>query len=453
MTEAQAKKAFEEHNPISGAKRCPNGKAGKRDLLHAYALAAANLYGVIRLDEFVGIFNEQNDEGTTAEEVRLLLLPIAAKAGWDSAWYGFYEDCIAHYGVIRNFDAVDYLEQKQAGKLRFVPPKDMFLNFEREEFADSGCWEKITYFLRDAFFRYREAAAAASDLKANICYNLDVSRYGEILESRGLVFRDKKRERDFLDMLALARNETRSWHNKGHTLDEMAKMPPQERGAVEPTLHLARKIEPGEPCPCGSGKKYKKCCKNIERSDGARLSGDESYFFYATWYKLLDFVNKKLKIVDCEISPWPEDEHDGTACFKIRERLWENPKIIDEFLRGAKGLSYEETCLLRSWEERHVKGEFVAAKYLPQYAVLMHVGDMGKTRRLYGAKGITSSIAEVLQFKLPVALNAVLLPFAGRIIFDSFIIPRDIEFDKRTIEMFGSEYAELKDRHGIEEKL
>ena len=48
-------------------------------------------------------------------------------------------------------------------------------------------------------------------------------------------------------------NNTRLWANKGHTPNELLKL------HTMPKLQTF-KIGRNEPCPCGSGKKYKKCC-------------------------------------------------------------------------------------------------------------------------------------------------------------------------------------------------
>jgi len=452
MTEAQARKTFEKHNPAGDIKRCPNGKAKLRDLLHVYAQAAANLYGIISLGEFVEIFNAQNKEQTTADEVYALLLPGVVKAGWNSTWYGFYGDSIVHYNSIRNFDLADDLEQEQTGKPRFVPPKEQFLEFEWEDYTDNEHWDKIYAFLKGAFIRTKNVSDAIAELRAYFTRSLSISMTGVILDRYDLVFADKKQAHGFFDMLALAKSDTRVWHNKGHTPNEMAKMFPPQKRPKEPTLQLTPKIEPNKPCPCGSGKKYKKCCQHIGNSEAALLSLGESYFFYRTWYKLLDFVNKKLRVVDCKISPKPEDAHDAMVCYKIRNKLWENPKVIGEFLRGTSDLSYDETCLLRSWEERHVKGKFVLMKYLPECAIFMPV-DNGKDRRLYSVKGITTSVAENTQHKLPVMLDTVLLPFTGKIIYDSFIISHEVEFGEGMRRSLDEEYAELSAKYGIAEKL
>lgn len=47
---------------------------------------------------------------------------------------------------------------------------------------------------------------------------------------------------------------TRMFRCSGYTLDEMMKA--QAKGI--------RKIYPNDPCPCGSGKKYKKCCGRLQ---------------------------------------------------------------------------------------------------------------------------------------------------------------------------------------------
>ncbi len=49
----------------------------------------------------------------------------------------------------------------------------------------------------------------------------------------------------------------------GHTPDEAAKLAITKKSADKPNGRVgtkAKKIYPNDPCPCGSGKKYKKCC-------------------------------------------------------------------------------------------------------------------------------------------------------------------------------------------------
>ncbi len=117
MTEEKAKKIFEKYNRTADIVRCPNGRAIVRKLLDSYARAAVNLYGMINRDALVAIFNKQNVDQTSNEEIYILLLPLVRKNGW----YGFYKEYIVHYAFFDDFDQTDYLLGHQADKPRYVP--------------------------------------------------------------------------------------------------------------------------------------------------------------------------------------------------------------------------------------------------------------------------------------------------------------------------------------------
>lgn len=447
MTETQAKAIFETYNPASDVRRCPNGRAKMRKPLDAYAVAAVNLYGIIRRDEFVEIFNAQNEEQTTSEEVYTILLPQVLK----SAWYGFYKEYIVHYGVLDNFDWVDYLKSEQAGKPRYVPPKEQFLEFQYEDYEDHDHWWKVLDFMQDVFGARKNITEGFQELKAYLLHSLGMREVGPIMEKHNLVFRDKKQVDKFFALITLAKNNSRLWENKGHTPEEMLKLTSGKR-SDEPVIHRPRKVGPNQPCPCGSGRKYKKCCASVEDSGAAQFAYNDRKLFYETWYKLMTFINQKLNVVDYEIIPRYDEYHDETMILKIRNRLWENPTLIGDFLKSSVTLSGEETALLQAMEKHHVKGSFILMKYAPDCAIFMSI-DKNTTQRLYAVKGITDPIAKSLQRQLPVMLDTVLLPFGDTIIYDSFIITRAVSLGKGMQEMLQSEYTELKNNCGIMTKL
>lgn len=42
-----------------------------------------------------------------------------------------------------------------------------------------------------------------------------------------------------------------------------------EKGSVKPApVRKTKKIGPNDPCPCGSGKKYKNCCGDVRKQNG-----------------------------------------------------------------------------------------------------------------------------------------------------------------------------------------
>ena len=71
-----------------------------------------------------------------------------------------------------------------------------------------------------------------------------------------------------MDAVVPLMNNTREWYLKGYTSEELSK---RERKALLPlpnkkgeviSLQTGQKVGRNDPCPCGSGRKFKKCCGN-----------------------------------------------------------------------------------------------------------------------------------------------------------------------------------------------
>ncbi len=69
-----------------------------------------------------------------------------------------------------------------------------------------------------------------------------------------LVFDSQDTLQKLVDKVATLMNNTREWFLKGHTSNELKNV------NENPVGNTNIKIGRNEPCPCGSGKKYKKCC-------------------------------------------------------------------------------------------------------------------------------------------------------------------------------------------------
>jgi len=443
MTEKQTKKIFDKYNPKSKLVRCPNGKAKLKKILDVYAQAAVNLYGIINRDEFVKIFNDYNDEQTTADEVFILLLPNILKG---KKWYGFYKEYIVHYCILERFDYADYLEKMQTGKPRYLPSKEEFIKYEFEEYKDSRHWNKLLDFMLDSFINKKGILNTYKDIQTLSVFSGDINQISVIMEEHDLEFNDINHAQKFFDKVTTAMNNTRIWENKGHTPEEMMRFR-KKTTPDEPVIKINRKIGVNEPCPCGSGEKYKKCCKARENSGMAQLTFNERKIFYETWYKLLEYINKKNKILNYQIKPVYSSDYNESQLHVIRNILWDNPKIINEFIKNENILSAEETSLLKSWQKYHIKGKFILIKYEAEYAVFMGIDE--KNPALYAVKGMTTSISEAMQHQLPVMIETVLLPFKDKIIYDSYIGTHSISFGSGMINILNEGYESIKKNSGI----
>ena len=246
---------FNVHSPFVSSeelKRPLSVKEQKRaDLLNKYALAATNLYGIIPQNEFVSIFNSHNEEKTSVDEVFKTLLRYV----YDWVGYCFYEEYIVHYSFEDDdFKSVADLARASLGKLRFIPTKDEFVKFSDKMYTDNPIHlVKVRKFLENTFGENDNVLNLYLDIAAG-CSNDDT--FDEIMnlfEEHSLQFENMEQVKTFMYLITGAQNNSRLWVNKGYTPNELGKL-----YTSQPVK--AKKTGRNEPCPCGSGKKYKKCC-------------------------------------------------------------------------------------------------------------------------------------------------------------------------------------------------
>ncbi|MHB1455212.1 MAG: SEC-C metal-binding domain-containing protein [Saccharofermentanales bacterium] len=428
MTEKHTKKIFEKYNPKSEVVRCPKGRAFVRSILDEYARAAVHLYGVISKADFVDIFNRQNVEQTTEEEMFILLLPLVLKNGD----YCFYKDYIVHYWLISDFDNVGYFLREQEGKPRYVPEREEFLAFaawQHESKNQEEYWLRLLDFVREEWPESYSTYLFYRELKELSFLSNGSKIVGVLLEKYNLAFKSDKNVQMFYDRYTDAMNNTRLWHNQGYSpmdIVEITRRSQVEEGS-SPLISWARiKIGQNDPCPCGSGKKYKKCCKRVADSRTAQLTDSECVLFYVTWYGLLGFVNKKKNVIRSVIKPIYPNPIGDDQILRVRDVLWENTRLIDDYLRSEK-LPEDQTELLESWSRNHKKGEYILTGYTLEYALM--IGTIAEAKEvIYAVKGISEPLCDIIQRALPVQLETVLLPFKDRIINDGFMKLYDMSF-------------------------
>ena len=67
---------------------------------------------------------------------------------------------------------------------------------------------------------------------------------------------------------------------------------------------------------------------------------------------------------------------------------------------------------------------------------------------LYGVYGISSPIIDIMPY-IPIMIQTVLIPYNGKIIFDSLIKMDNISFGGNMRQSFNEEYMEIKKNNGI----
>lgn len=233
------------------------GRKQRYDLLHRYALAATNLYGVISQDDFVELFNRQNQDKTTVDEVFQVLIRFIAVEADYCFWQEYLVSSIFEENDFR--DVQDLLD-RIGDKPRYIPDRKILLRYaDWNYFERNEPTARLERYLQEQLeVPMLSIPQIISDIHFAYAVEAKTQQIVDILDEHHVKFNDQQFE-PLVQLLADMSNSTRLWSNNGHTPSELSSI-------HENSLHRAMltqksaKVGRNDPCPCGSGKKYKKCC-------------------------------------------------------------------------------------------------------------------------------------------------------------------------------------------------
>lgn len=282
------------------------------ELLRQYFDTFSNFYGIITMRKAFEIISKQNDESISEED----FLAFAEIARHENHYYyilsmdELYTDetpsepmereLVGEYLLIFGFDDYYNMVKGHNGKEYYVPPRSELLKY-----ADGSYYEKtpqtnaiLNFFMKDMHMNKDNAekflCEAVFELRISEGeFNLPFEEY----ERMGLLFTENQVKK-FLPLYQKLNNNLRTAYNKGHTPNELySETSPKKisfgtnitsalkngdmdinelrRNLMESDipnelkvqmLSELMKIDNVKPvgknalCPCGSGKKYKRCC-------------------------------------------------------------------------------------------------------------------------------------------------------------------------------------------------
>ncbi len=156
----------------------------------------------------------------------------------------------------------------QGNKAYYIPTvKEICEMGIYEYFASDTSIIKFKRFLQKELDATRDdAEIAVKIIQRKICSGCELEEIFDILGEMALI--DEENSFDTVDKLTKQLqhlwNHTRMILNRGFTPDEICR---QKDKSKIINLQEARKnkVYPNDPCPCGSGKKYKKCCGRSQK--------------------------------------------------------------------------------------------------------------------------------------------------------------------------------------------
>ena len=176
------------------------------------------------------------------------------------------------------------------------------------------------------------------------------------------------------------------------------------------------------------------------------LSGKDVKRFYRLYHSLLFYANKKFKIFENLSSPSDLHKSDPHELQKLKNKLYGSPELIDSFVKdNPMDISSKDLEIVANWKN-FVKDIFYIVRHLKNYSVFL---DESEPPKAYGVLGIITPIEEMIGSDLPVAVEATLLPFENKIVYDGSLLPYNVLFGSGIRKSINDSYSQAKTNYGI----
>lgn len=236
----------------------------KRSFVLACLQTVKWLYGIIPFDIFVKLVNTRQGYSLSEKEVLQIIEEIPA----EYMEYAVHNDKVYY----REFYPDDRgLLKAQGNKSYYIPPEEEIMDIGLNAYPSKDKYvQQFKKYLKNGL----EAMDDEADYACAVIYHLmsDEREFQEIfavLEDLGLMPDTEQGINTLIQKLGVLWNNTRKIIHRGYTPKEMEQIEkslneaaPVMQKVISFEAAKKNKVYPNDPCPCGSGKKYKNCCKN-----------------------------------------------------------------------------------------------------------------------------------------------------------------------------------------------
>lgn len=238
-----------------------------------YIISLAHLYGLVHKNKVIEIYNMQNEEKVEEiDTVRLKADDISIDfEELDENFVEIFNDYFVHE-TIMEFGELDKQLRKRQGKQFYIPEQKELLRYKDDNYFEINKEYKallnyVTKYLLDG--DEEQAEMLVQDIQGYCQQDFSPSAIFDLFNNRNISFKDEKQVSEVLQLVMNLANNTRIWENNGYTPNEIFEKYEKPNLRPLPTENFSgvvksKKIGRNDPCPCGSGKKYKKCCLGKE---------------------------------------------------------------------------------------------------------------------------------------------------------------------------------------------
>ncbi|MBT2571308.1 SEC-C metal-binding domain-containing protein [Planococcus sp. ISL-110] len=235
-----------------------------KELFWKYVKACTNLYGVVPLDQVVEVFNRQNPK-------MYIKSGQAFQVMTEADWKKRIEQSqvrrdglnFIHQQVLESGTKA-FIEGSGSGKNWYVPAKEELLRYTDDLYIEPTAAYLELYQKLEPNFHPLKPVSLPQALK-EVMLVMQVETAATQAAQTLINISGFENERELNELIGLYSNfanHSRHWANRGH---QPAELLPRENLMPLPDVPYeiagnSEKVGRNDPCPCGSGKKYKKCC-------------------------------------------------------------------------------------------------------------------------------------------------------------------------------------------------
>ncbi len=238
--------------------------------IYPYILALTNLYGMVHKEKVTEIYNLQNTGRISIDDVEEIQknLPEEIEAEWIEVHKGYFVKT-----TVLEYDEFQYFREIKGNKPYYIPEKEELMRYTDDfYFEKNRSYYDVLSHLKKYFKGNEIEAENMADEIQSLCqFDFKMQHIVDRLEEMNVVFKSQNDLEKMISKISELANNTRIWENNGYTPNEMAEIFGRKKntaisvlstsyqGSVE-KVKMPVKVGRNDPCPCGSGKKYKNCC-------------------------------------------------------------------------------------------------------------------------------------------------------------------------------------------------
>jgi len=212
------------------ANKPTNQKPNRLILIKRYAFSVINLYGVIKLEDFISVFNHYEKESISKEEAIPLLELLSSINEIDLSFkQGILANDYFYLNDTKDVRVAKDLLIVQSNKPRYLPSKEEFLKYEDDEYVEPmKPLLDLEKFIKAnnlvVIRRPEDIRYDVLEIHDRIIMGGKPSDYMGYINKRGYQFIDEVQLNLFVGLTMILHNNTRMYENNGHTPIEIREL-------------------------------------------------------------------------------------------------------------------------------------------------------------------------------------------------------------------------------------